>query len=234
VPTRQRRPAFAALALVLILGGAALAALLVVNSSKKISVLVLVRDVPPGHVFVREDFAEAQVSATSELQPVRVASLGQLTNGNYTARTGITAGSLMTRNMYAVGAPIPGKGFAAVPLSIPVGQYPQGLQAGDIVKVVYTPKTGAGQNAVNLGPPDKPSVALPAGTDLIDKALVTDVGTIGEGDRVLNVTIVVLNENNNDGLKTSGSAVAQAANAVGAISLARLPDSTAVETGAGN
>jgi hypothetical protein len=78
VPTRQRRPALAALAVVLILGGAALSGYLVLSSGQKQSVLVLAQDVPYGHEFAASDFREAQLSYSSDLEPILTSQLGDL------------------------------------------------------------------------------------------------------------------------------------------------------------
>jgi hypothetical protein len=232
VPTRQRRPALAALALVLVLGGAALSGFLVLNSGQKQSVLVLAKEVPYGHTFENSDFREEQLSLTGDIKPVLFSQLGQLLSGRYKATTRIPAGSVLTYGMVAPARrqPIPGSNYTEFGVTVPEGQYPAGgLAEGDIVKVLYTPTTDKGLPAGGI----KNGTPLPAGMTLVNQAYVSAVQTAAGGQGGLLVSLVVRNEdltsNNRNGL-----AVAAAANAIKSISLVRLPEFTEPVTGDSN
>jgi hypothetical protein len=226
VPTRQRRPALAALALVLVLGGAALSGFLVLNSGQKQGVLVLANDVGYGHVFETGDFREEQLSITGGVQPVRFDQLGELVSSGYRATTNIPAGSVVTYGMITRQAPIPGNNFTEFGVNVPEGQYPaEGLREGDVVKVLYTPTSDKGVPAGGVkGAP------LPWGMTLVGEAYVSGVHGSSGGQGGLVVSLVVRNEDlaQND---KNGLAITAAANAIKSISLVRLPEFTKPVTG---
>src|SRR5690349_24888724 len=65
VPTRQRRPRLALLALVLILGGAALAASLVLTSGRKQEYRVVAHDIALGRAPTRGAFRQLALAGTN-------------------------------------------------------------------------------------------------------------------------------------------------------------------------
>jgi hypothetical protein len=226
VPTRQRRPALAALALVLVLGGAALSGFLVLNSGQKQSVLVLATDVSYGHVFQNSDFREEQLSLTGGIKAVRLDQLGQLVNGGYRATTNIPAGSVLTYGMVTAHAPVPGTNYTELGVNVPEGQYPaDGLRQGDVVKVLYTPTSDKGVPAGGVkGSP------LPWGMTLVSQAFVNGVHTSSGGQGGLVVSLIVRNEDLTENDR-NGLAIAAAANAIKSITLVRLPETTKPITG---
>jgi hypothetical protein len=227
VPTRQRRPALAALALVLVLGGAALSGFLVLNSGQKESVLVLREDVPYGHQFQASDFREEELSLTGGIQPVRFNQLTQLVSEGYKAKTNIPAGSVLTYGMITRLLPIPGNNFSEVGVNVPEGQYPaDGLREGDVVKVLYTPPTDKGIPAGGV----KNGTPLPLGVTLVSQAYVSGVHAAGGGQGGLDVSLIVRNQDLKE-TEDHGLAVLAAANAIRSVSLVRLPSFTKPVTG---
>jgi hypothetical protein len=221
VPTRQRRPALAALALVLVLGGAALSGFLVLNSGQKQSVLVLAKDVSYGHTFEPSDFREEQLSLTGDIKPVLRSQLGQLLGGRYKAKVPIPEGSVLTYGMITPGSkqPIPGNNFSELGVTVPEGQYPaEGLHEGDAVKVLYTPTSDKGVSVGGI----KNGTPLPPGLTLISQAYVTSVQNASGGQGGIVVSLILRNEDLTPDTRRGLSTVA-AANAVKALSLARLP-----------
>jgi len=227
VPTRQRRPALAALALVLVLGGAALSGFLVLTSGQKQGVLVLATDVEYGHVFQNGDFREEQLSLTGGIKPVRFDQLSELVSGGYRATTRIPAGSVLTYGMVTRQLSIPGNNYTEFGVNVPEGQYPaDGVREGDIVKVLYTPTSDKGLPAGGV----KDGKPLPLGMTLVGQAYVSAVHSTSGGQGGLVVSLVVRNEDLSENDKT-GLAMAAAANAIKSISLVRLPASTKPVTG---
>ena len=224
VPTRQRRPAFAALALVLILGGAAVSGLLVLRGNQRVSVLMVRSELEPGHVFEATDFRETQLSYTSDVQPVRFAQLNSLIGGKYRANGRIPAGALLTYGMVTNKIEVPGTNFVSVGVAVPAGQYPDGIRGGDAVKVLFTPKSAIGTNT-SLS-------SLVSGATLIDEAFVKSATQVaGSGGSILQLTLVVPNANLTR-VTRQGLPLIAAANAINAVSVAKLPDSTQAATGA--
>jgi hypothetical protein len=219
IPIRQRRPALAALALVLVLGGAALSGFLVLNSGQKQGVLVLATDVGYGHVFQSSDFREEQLSISGGIKPVRFDQLGQLISGGYRATTNIPAGSVLTYGMVSPQPPIPGSNFTEFGVNVPEGQYPaEGLREGDVVKVLYTPTSDKGVPAGGAK-----GSALPWGMTLVGQAYVSGVHGASGGQGGVVVSLIVRNEDLKDNDR-NGLAIAAAANAIKSISLVRLPE----------
>lgn len=234
VPTRQRRPALAALAIVLILGGAALAATLVLTSGQKQQYLLVVRDVAVGQTLTRDDFRLQSLSATNSaiFAPVPVGDFATRVNGRK-ALVKLTKGALLAQGTFGE-AISPPKGLTDVSLAVPEGQYPSALAAGDIVKILYTPRGqqggDSGTGAAPTAPGQKP---LPRGLTLVGAAYVTSVedNSSGQGGgRIIGVQVrdEELSESPNSGLPALA-----ASNAVGAITVVRLDPTSEYDKGAG-
>lgn len=101
VPPRQRRPALAALAVVLILGGAALAATLVLSSGQKQEYLLLNKNVAVGEVLTPQHFLQQPLSSTqsSVFAPVPVSDFYGRVNGKR-ALVALRKGSLLTQGTF--------------------------------------------------------------------------------------------------------------------------------------
>src|SRR5829696_2639735 len=129
VPTRQRRPM---LALVLILGGAALAATLVLTSGKKQQYLLVNNDIPLGQTLTRDDFRQQPLAAASSsvFAPVPVADFFSRVEGKR-ALIPLKRGSLLSEGTFG-DAVAPARNLGQLSLDMPEGRYPSGLAAGDL------------------------------------------------------------------------------------------------------
>ncbi|HEX6754707.1 MAG TPA: hypothetical protein VF109_02060 [Mycobacteriales bacterium] len=191
VPTRQRRPMLAVLAVVLILGGAAIAATLVLTSGQKQQYLLINRDVAIGQTLTAEDFLQQPLAATNSavFAPVPVSDFATRVRGTK-ALVPLRKGALLTEGTFGP-AVTPPKGLTDVSVSVPEGGYPVGLAAGDVVKVIYTPRnTSDGGGSVPTAAPR----GLIRGATLIGSAYVTVVqdNTAGQGGKI--VALEVRNE----------------------------------------
>ncbi len=147
-PPRQRRPALAALAVLLIVGGAALAGLLAVRMDERVPVVVAARDIPVGTQLTRADLTTALIAADG-IATIPGPSLNQLI-GQFTNRTLsrkqlldvtlVEQQGFLRAGMVAVGVPM-------VPGRVPA----QGLQVGDVVQILRVPKDAAGPADVKGG-----------------------------------------------------------------------------------
>ena len=82
-----------------------------------------------------------------------------------------------------------------IALNVPDGQYPRTLVAGDVVKVLYTPR---GNNGQNSGRPTSAAAAatprpVPHAPTLITSAFVTSVDASAAGQNAVVVGIEVRN-----------------------------------------
>lgn len=134
-PPRQRRPALAALAVLLIVGGALVAGLLAIRMDSREPVLAAARDIAAGTQITPEDLREVDVSAADV--PVIPSDLaGQVLDGATYADVPIDAGSLIDQNMLTKEVPV-GEDRAEVSVPLDPTRTPgSALQSGDLVQVV--------------------------------------------------------------------------------------------------
>lgn len=143
-PPRQRRPALAALAVLLIVGGAAIAALLAMRVDERTPVLRLAADVAAGEQITAEHLETTQVAA--ELDTLIPESQEGQVVGQY-ARVSLRDGQLLDTTMLDTQSPL-SEGQVAVGAFLGQGFLPAGgLQAGDIVDLVSI-VTGEGDTIV--------------------------------------------------------------------------------------
>jgi len=157
LPTRQRPTGYAALAVALIVGCAAVGFWLYTQAGAKVPVVMAVHDIPKGHAIGRGDLTTVQVA-------------GQITavGGNHldslvgqTAAVEILANTLVQRSMVTSGSALT-PSDALVGVAVSPGQIPSaGLRAGDRVEV--------------LGLPAKSSPGSASPSVLVASAVVFDV-----------------------------------------------------------
>jgi hypothetical protein len=222
------------LALVLILGGAALAASLVLTSGKKQEYLLVNHDIALGQTLTRNDFRQQALAATnsSVFAPVPVADFYGRVQGKK-ALVALKKGSLLSEGTFGT-AVTPAKGLVQISLNVPDGQYPHTLAAGDVVKVLYTPRGSAGSgtsgSAAAAGQLDPK--AVPHAPTLITSAFVTSVDHSANGQNAVVIGIEVRNKELNQA-PAEGLPAVTAANAQGAITVARLDPGHAYDQGDG-
>jgi hypothetical protein len=232
VPTRQRRPLLALLALVLILGGAAIAASLVLSSGKKQDYLVVYHDIALGQTLTRADFRIQPLAATDSqtFAPVPATDFYTRVQGKK-ALIALKKGALLSEGTFG-DAVTPAKGLVQISVNVPEGLYPRTLVAGDVVKVLYTPR-GNGQAASSgsaAGTTTSDPKAVPHAPTLIASAYVTSVEPSASGQNAMVVGLEVRNKDLTQAPADGLPAVA-AANAQSAITIARLDPGHAYDEG---
>ncbi|MEU8585666.1 hypothetical protein AB0C59_01435 [Streptomyces sp. NPDC048664] len=186
---RERKPALAALAVLLILVGALGATMLVLRAGDRVEVVKVTRNIEAGQSVDSGSATSVMVAADDSVHYVRWSQLGALQR--LKAKSTIYAGTVVVGEMFAAEEDVPA-GKSSVGLSLKEGQYPAGLQSGDVV-AAYRVGDGTGSGA--SGRTSAPSTA--AGTDtspIVAKARVGSVAeqsdsTISTGN--LNITVLV-------------------------------------------
>ncbi|MGC5013650.1 hypothetical protein ACLQ2R_23055 [Streptosporangium sp. DT93] len=196
VPPRERKPALAALAVLLILGGALATTLLVLRSGDRVSAIAISEQIGAGQAFTEASMREVQIADTgigyvAWSQRARVAE-------NF-ARVTIIPGTLLTREMVVSSSREQGPGKAQVGLSLKPGQTPGTLERGDRVQVIHVPGGSSRDRQ---------------GRVLAQSALVHQIGTPGSNGANGRVTIIV---------DSSVSPEIVAYSSAGEIALAELP-----------
>ncbi|WP_219463132.1 hypothetical protein [Nonomuraea rhizosphaerae] len=172
VPPRERKPALAALAVLLILGGALATTLLVLRSGDRVSAIRITQQIGAGQQFTANALEEVQIANTG----IGYVSWSQRTEvlKSFAAVT-ILPGTLLTNEMGVRASAELGPGKAKVGLALKPGQAPSGLQQGDRVQVVYVPgRTTQTESRV-----------------LAQSALVQSVGDGGRAGGSLQITVIV-------------------------------------------
>lgn len=175
-PPRERKPALAALAVLLILVGALGATMLVLQVGDRIEVVKVTQSIPAGGSVNNNNVTSVMVAKDSSIHYVEWSQLDALKQ--LKALSAIPAGAVAVGEMFGSGAGIaPGK--ALVGLSLKAGQFPNGIKAGDVVAAYRV----ASETGSSTGSGSGASSSSASGNSLIvDRATVTSVPDTNSGD----------------------------------------------------
>jgi Flp pilus assembly protein CpaB len=140
LPTREKRPGFVALAIILVVGLAALGGYFYQQAGSKTPVVVVVHDIPVGHMIERSDLSTVDVagSVTAIAGDHIDSVVGK------TAAVELLPNTLLQRSMVSTSSPITA-GRVKVGVAVKPGQIPaDGLNPGDRVEVLQLPTKDAG------------------------------------------------------------------------------------------
>lgn len=163
-PPTRRRPAVALLGVLLIVGGAALAGLLALRMDTREPVLALREDVPAGTEITRDMLAQTNVASDSSII-VPVASVGSVV-GTY-ARVPLSKGQLLDTSMLVRDNPLTGGDVAEVGVPIVEGRVPDGLDSGDLVRVVRIGEGSSSSQPLAVALVTKPPASGDGGGGLV-------------------------------------------------------------------
>ena len=152
---RERKPALAILAVLLIVGGALAAGILVIRSGHRVGAIEVTQAIAQGGQIPASAVTEVQIAADSGVKYVSWQFAGQVPQ--YYATAAIPAGTLLNSGMITKTRSTP-SGGAEVGLALKDGQVPGDLKAGDPVKIFSTQVSATG------GCPGKPGSTLTHGT----------------------------------------------------------------------
>ena len=179
-PPRQRRPALAALALLLIVGGALVAGLLAVRMDERVEVLAAKQAIEPGAQITEDDLAVVRV-ASEGLGLIGEEYAGDVV-GSY-ATTRIEPDTLLTEDNVSSESPVPdGRAIVSVPLDGKLAPTST-VRSGDLVQVVRA--TGAS------GGTDKAEVL---GTAYVLEVTEPETDELGTSTTVSTTSLLVLDQ----------------------------------------
>jgi hypothetical protein len=136
---RERKPALAALAVVLVIGGALVAALLVIDAGHKTGAIEISQPVGQGQKIPLSSMQEVQVTSGTGIDYVPWNQASQVAR-TYAA-TMLPPGTLLTPQMTTAVNNVT-KGMTVVGLALKDGQLPDGLQIGNHVDIFATSDNG--------------------------------------------------------------------------------------------
>ncbi|MGW1542420.1 hypothetical protein ACWCPM_19665 [Streptomyces sp. NPDC002309] len=162
-PPRERKPALAALAVLLILVGALGVTTLVLQAGDRIEVVQVTKDIPTGESVSDSNTTSVMVAADDSINYVRWEQLDSLKK--LKAKSTIYADTVVMGQMFAAGESLPA-GKASVGVALKEGTYPSNIKAGDTV-AVYNVESAAGSDDS-----ESDSGTTPSGGLLVENAKV--------------------------------------------------------------
>jgi hypothetical protein len=131
VAPRERKPALAALAVLLILAGALGATLLVMRAGNRVGAVEVADPVAAGQTITQKDITEVMVADDPTVEYVKWSQRGAL--ASYRAQTDLVAGTILVGPMLGQKTTGLKSGQVVVGLSLTASQFPMGLKVGDTV-----------------------------------------------------------------------------------------------------
>ncbi|MGW3723752.1 hypothetical protein [Streptomyces sp. NPDC000851] len=171
-PPRERKPALAALAVLLILVGALGATMLVLQAGDRVEVVKVTKDIQAGESVTDKDVTSVMVADDTSINYIKWSQLDTLKS--LKARTTIYKDTVVMGQMFGETAEFPA-GKASVGLALKEGQYPSDIKAGDTV-AVYNVDSSSSDSTDS----DSSSASTSAGGLLVDKAKVNTMKESGD------------------------------------------------------
>jgi hypothetical protein len=206
---RERKPALAALAVLLILVGALGATVVVMRAGNKISVVEIADAVPSGERIPDSAIREVMISKNTGLDFITWAQRGDLTS-HYRAATDLTPGSVLVTSMITDKDNSLPAGKSLVGLSLKEGFYPQGLKEGDTVAAYFVGNDGGKAS-------DSTTVADPLISGSLVVKSISGGGSSDSADGSGDTSVTVIAD-------TSVAGALTTAGAGGAVSLVIVPN----------
>ncbi|GGL73577.1 hypothetical protein GCM10010129_16510 [Streptomyces fumigatiscleroticus] len=180
-PPRERKPALAALAVLLILVGALGATMLVLQAGDRIEVVKVTQPIPVGGSVDDSNVTSVMVAEDDSINYVRWTQLDALKK--LKAVSAIPKGVVVVGEMFGEDAGV-AQGKATVGLSLKAGQYPTGLEPGDVVAAYRVGSdSGSGSGSSSSGSSSTTSDSL-----LVDRAVVSSVPNGKSSDDLVSST----------------------------------------------
>lgn len=177
-PPRERKPALAALAVLLILVGALGATMLVLQAGDRIEVVKVTQEIPAGGSVTNSNVTSVMVAEDSSIHYVKWSLLDDLKK--LKAANTIPAGAVAVGEMF--GDKVTGsEGKTLVGLSLKAGQFPAGIKRGDTVSAYRVTEGGSSGNS-------SASTSGSGNSLLVGKAVVTSVPNTGGDDELVGST----------------------------------------------
>ncbi|MEY9486982.1 hypothetical protein RKD26_002776 [Streptomyces calvus] len=187
-PPRERKPALAALAVLLILVGALGATMLVLQAGDRIEVIKVEKEIPAGASVTDADVTSVMVAEDAGINYIRWEQLDTLKTMK--AKTTIYADTVVQGQMFSAKSSLP-EGKASVGLALKEGQYPADIKPGDIVAAYRV--GGAGSNSNDSDDTGSGASGSSSGA-LVDGARVNTVAddsdsTVSTGSKTLTLLV---------------------------------------------
>jgi hypothetical protein len=131
---RERKPALAALALLLIAVGVLASVYLQMQAGNRVGVIELTQRVPQGQQITAGEITEVMVAQDGNVNYVTWAQRDLLSK--YTTQTDLVSGTILIGQMLTT-APAANGSTSTIAVTLKAGQYPPTIEAGDTVNAYY-------------------------------------------------------------------------------------------------
>jgi hypothetical protein len=131
---RERKPALAALALLLIAVGVLASVYLQMQAGNRVGVIQLTQRVPQGQQITASDITEVMVAQDTNINYVTWSQRALLSK--YTTQTDLVSGTILIGQMLTT-APSANGSTATIAVTLKSGQYPPTVSVGDTVNAYY-------------------------------------------------------------------------------------------------
>ncbi|MCX2927366.1 hypothetical protein [Streptomyces sp. NEAU-W12] len=184
-PPRERKPALAALAVLLILVGALGATMLVLQVGDRIEVVKVTKEIPAGQSVDGGNVESVLVVDDPEINYIPWTQLAALKK--LKAVSTIPANVVAVGDMFGDGAKIP-DGKSVVGLSLKEGQYPAGIDGGDTVAVYRVGGAGSGSGSGGEADEDGGAAAGDSNSLIVERARVESAPGQGGDSSIVSST----------------------------------------------
>jgi hypothetical protein len=175
---RERKPALAALALLLIAVGVLASVYLQMQAGNRVGVIEVTKQVAQGRQVTEADISEVMVAQDASINYVTWSQRNLLSQ--YTAKTDLVPGTLLIGQMLTT-APATGGDQTTIAVSLKDSQYPPSIDVGDTVSALYV---GPAADSSGTGTSE---VTLVLSTSVKIVSLPSDAG--GGSDNVFEVSV---------------------------------------------
>jgi hypothetical protein len=218
---RERKPALAALALLLIAAGVLASVYLQMQAGNRVGVIELTQQVPQGQQISESDITEIMVAQNSSINYVTWAERGLLVR--YTAQTTLVSGTILIGPMLTT-TPTSTGNTSTIPVKLTDGQFPP-VSQGSVVNAYYVGEPGGVPPGYTVPAPPA-SATSAAGSSGADD----DVSVLLSGS----VTIVQLPEDDSSSSDNEVFTVSVPKSAVDALLAASAEGDLVLTAGAGS
>ena len=178
---RERKPALAALALLLVVVGVLASVYLQIQARDEVGVIEITKQVAQGQPITGADVNEVLVAKDSNINYVLWSQVGLL--NHYSAGTDLVPGTLLVGQMLS-GQAAANPNQVVIAMVLKSGQYPSGVSVGQTLTAYYVPGTSSG------GPSTSGVVAPQAGpVDTVTIISLPGTQANDSGDDVFTVSV---------------------------------------------
>jgi hypothetical protein len=201
---RERKPALAALALLLIAVGVLASVYLQMQAGNRVGVVELSQRVPQGRQITSAEITEVMVAQDKTINYVTWAQRGLLSR--YTTQTDLVPGTILVGQMLTT-EPAASGSAATIPVTLKSGQFPPSIEVGDTVNAYYVgaPQGTSSSSSTSASSTNDVSTLLSSAVKVLELPAGTSGSELGSSSSSSNVFEVSADKSVVDALLTASA-----------------------------